>query len=113
MDDHETRKRTARFSRSIRAAWLNLLSVAEHTIDALSARALVVRREIDLFAGLALSTIGLLHFQTGKYCDGNTADYLSCTRPTAFYYYPVLSILLVVIGAFLLALWFLAHRREA
>ncbi len=70
-----------------------------------------VVREFDLFLGNALLLIGLLSFESDKYCDGNTADYLSCTRPSTYYYFDWLDILLIIIGSTLIIAWFLKQRR--
>jgi hypothetical protein len=47
-----------------------------------------------------------LNLQSGKYCDGNAADYLACTRPTTYYYYNGFEIFLIIAGIFLILLWF-------
>lgn len=70
----------------------------------------VVVREFDLFLGNALVVMGLLSFDSDKYCDGNTAEYLSCTRPSTYYYFDYLDIFLVVLGATLVIAWFLKRR---
>ena len=70
-----------------------------------------VVREFDLFLGNALLFIGLLSFESDKYCDGNTADYLSCTRPSTYYYFDALDIVLIVLGSTLVIAWFLKQRR--
>ena len=66
----------------------------------------VIRKEADLFFGTAITIVGMLGFSAGRYCDGNTAEYLSCTRPSSFYYFDALHITLVIIGVFYIALWF-------
>ncbi len=71
----------------------------------------VIFKEKDVFFGAALAIIGVMHFRTGKYCDGNTADYLSCTRPVAYYYYGALEIFLVLIGVCFILLWILKRGR--
>jgi hypothetical protein len=70
-----------------------------------------VVREFDLFLGNALLLIGLLSFESDKFCDGNTADYLSCTRPSTYYYFDYLDIFLIVVGSTLVIAWFLKQRR--
>lgn len=65
-----------------------------------------ILREPALFLGIALVLIGLLSFEVGRYCDGNTAQYLSCTRSAAYYYYDALDRTLVVLGAFFIIGWF-------
>lgn len=72
----------------------------------------IIRREASLFAGLALFLVGVFGFHAGRYCDGNTADYLSCTRPAVYYYYGAFDLLLIVLGAFLITLWILKPRRK-
>lgn len=63
-------------------------------------------REPALFLGAGLLLVGLMSFEVGRYCDGNTAQYLSCTRSAAYYYYDALDRTLVVLGAILLLGWF-------
>ena len=72
----------------------------------------VFKREARIFIGSALFIVGLLGFDSGKYCDGNTADYLSCTRPSTYYYYDNLDVVLVVIGIFLIIMWFITPRGK-
>lgn len=74
-------------------------------------RANVIVRESDLFLGVALFLIGLLGFESGRYCDGNSADYLSCTRPATYYFYDAPHMMLIVLGVFLILVWFLRARR--
>ncbi len=72
----------------------------------------IVRREARLFLGSALALSGLLHLQHGKYCDGNAADYLSCTRPATYYYYGAFEIILAVVGISLILVWFLRRSHK-
>jgi hypothetical protein len=96
----------------------SLISIAKHAFvggfESLwesAARDLnIVRREGNLFVGAILATIGIFHFRSGKYCDGNSVDYLSCTRPSAFHYYGGLEIFLIVAGVFFILLWFLKKK---
>lgn len=70
----------------------------------------VISREADLFVGSLFLTVGLLGFNSSKFCDGNTADYLSCTRPSTFYYYSAFDMVLVVLGVSFVLFWF--FKRE-
>ncbi len=63
-------------------------------------------REPALFLGAILLILGLMSFEVGRYCDGNTAQYLSCTRSAAYYYYDTLDRTIAVIGAFFLLGWY-------
>lgn len=67
----------------------------------------LVRENAGLFFGIAFFLVGILDFSNGKYCDGNPADYYSCTNPSAYSYYSPLAIAFVIIGAFCIALWLL------
>jgi len=67
----------------------------------------IIREQSHLFLGALLLLLGLLDFHSGKYCDGNTADYLSCTRPVTYYYYTWLEIILIILGVMLILLWFM------
>jgi hypothetical protein len=85
-------------------------------LDALAQRGGMYLRtmlfEFELFLGTALALIGVLGFESGKYCDGNTADYLSCTHPTTYYYFNVVDIALVVLGACLVLVWVLNRTQR-
>ena len=72
----------------------------------------VLRREAELFLGVGLVIVGLMNFENGKNCDGNTTDYLSCTRPSTFYYFSWWEILLVLLGAFLIAFWLFGRSEK-
>lgn len=65
-----------------------------------------------LFGGLLFLTVGLLSFQSDKYCDGNSSSYYACTRPATYYYYPGWATLLIVFGLFLIVLWFLRNKQS-
>lgn len=67
--------------------------------------------EFELFFGSVLLAAGLLGFESDKYCDGNTADYLSCTRPSTFYFYDAIDITLVVLGVFFIFFWILGRKK--
>lgn len=71
----------------------------------------VLRRESQLFLGASLFVIGFFGFESGKYCDGNTSEYLSCTRPSTYYYYDTLHIILIIVGVSLIMLWYLRRTR--
>lgn len=88
------------------------LGVFDTFLDSVADAISIVMREFTLFLGTALVLIGLLGFSSDKFCDGNTADYLSCTRPNAYYYYDWFHITLVVIGVFFVMIWFLRRRNE-
>lgn len=113
-ESHE-RPQTAgrRTRRMLRISWLIIERLFDIALDAIGEYLSIIRREAELFLGVALTLAALLDFQNGKNCDGNTADYLSCTRPSTFYYYSWWQIALVVIGVFLLMIWFLRLRRHA
>ncbi len=72
----------------------------------------VIFRNSRIFIGIALVVIGVLSFGSGKYCDGNTSSYYACTRPSTYYYYSWWAITLVVLGSFLIVLWFLYKKKR-
>jgi hypothetical protein len=78
--------------------------------DALHDDLIDVLRNGKLFLGMLLAGIGLLSFSSDRYCDGNTSSYYACTRPSTYYYYPWWAIALVIIGSFLIVLWFLRRK---
>jgi hypothetical protein len=71
----------------------------------------IMAHQFDLFFGTALTIIGVLGFQSDKYCDGNTADYLSCTRPSTYYFYDSIDVALVVLGVFFILFWVIKRSR--
>ncbi len=77
----------------------------------IGARVNLVVKEVDLFLGVALFIVGLLGFESGRYCDGNSADYLSCTRPATYYFYDAPHTILIILGIFLIMMWVLRDRR--
>ena len=101
-----------RVRRVFRFLWALIEHLFDALVDALGVYARIMRREAALFFGVGLALVGFLNFQNGKNCDGNTSDYLSCTRPSTFYYYSWVEITIIVIGVFLLMLWFFRlHER--
>jgi len=72
--------------------------------------AIVIFKHNRLFLGLVLLIIGILSFESGKYCDGNSSNFYSCTRPSTYYYYPWWTIVFIVIGSFFIVLWFLRRK---
>jgi len=89
-----------------------ILYFCDLLIDAFIEHVKIIKRNFGLFLGMALFMIGLFGFESGKYCDGNSADYLSCTRPSTFYFYDPLHIAFLVAGAVLVAVWFLRRRSN-
>jgi hypothetical protein len=71
-----------------------------------------IARDASLFIGVALTVVGLLSFHSDKFCDGNTADYLSCTRPSTYYFYSPVEIGIVVVGIFLIMIWMRNTKRH-
>lgn len=69
-------------------------------------------KESRLFIGIAFFLYGILNFQSARYCDGNTADYYTCTRPSTYYYYDTITILLVIVGIFFIVAWLLSNKRR-
>lgn len=65
-----------------------------------------------LFLGIILILSGFLRFSSGRYCDGSVADHYSCTRPSTYYYFGELSIILIIVGAILIVLWWLSRQED-
>jgi hypothetical protein len=87
------------------------LALFDRAIDAGEVNLMIIRRESDLFLGTLLTILGTLNFHSGRYCDGNTADYLSCTRPVTYYYFTWFETGLIIVGIFFIMLWFLKRQR--
>ncbi len=102
----------SRFSRIRRSVWGYLVELFERFLDAAERDIKIMRHESDAFLGAFLFLIGFLNFHSGRYCDGNTADYLSCTRPVTYYYYTWLEVVCIVLGVFFIMLWFMKRERR-
>ncbi len=112
MPEHKAPSILERLKRYARIAWLTLFYSFEMVVENFGASWAIVRREGELFFGTAVTIIGMLGFSSSRYCDGNTAEYLSCTRPSAFYYYDMGHIALVVLGVFYILIWFQKGLRK-
>ncbi len=71
----------------------------------------VVARDARIFIGLGLVLTGLLSVASDRYCDGNASSHYTCTRPSTYYFYPWWAILLVIVGSFLIVLWYLRRKK--
>lgn len=113
MDDigyqHAPQGKVARFRHS---SWRWMGETFDKVVDALEYDWAIIRRELDIFLGALLFLIGVLDFHSGKYCDGNTADYLSCTRPVTYYYYTWLEMILIIVGVTFILLWFMKRGQR-
>jgi hypothetical protein len=97
--------------RVARIIWVSVFKSLDKIMDSAEENAVIIKREVNLFLGAAFAIFGAFNFQSNKYCDGNAADYLSCTRPVTYYYYGVFEIALIILGAFLIMLWFLKRKH--
>lgn len=112
MDTEYQPARPGRVARIRRNLWQVTLSMGDSFLDWLEVRLKIAIQEKDLFLGTLFFILGFLNFHSGKYCDGNTADYLSCTRPVTYYYYTWLELGLIILGVFLILVWFLQRDRR-
>ena len=80
-------------------------------VDAIADKMRIMWSEFELFLGSSLILLGLLSFNADKFCDGNTADYLSCTRPSAYYYFSGLDKGLIILGVILVLVWYRRSRK--
>ena len=113
MEDSESGSMAApegKFKVTARRWWIATFRVLNRVTDIVEADWAIIKREGDLFGGAFIFLLGLLNMQSGKYCDGNAADYLACTRPTTYYYYNGFEIFLIIVGIFLILLWFQKRR---
>ena len=100
-----------RVKRVFRVTLIVIWWAFDKMMDGVEGNWAIIRRESDLFLGALFTILGVFGFHSGKYCDGNTADYLSCTRPTTFYYYGWVEIICIVIGVFCILLWFQKRHK--
>lgn len=112
--EHSPEERTER--KGIRAkahtVWISIEFLSVQLVEAIERDIAIIRHEADLFVGTLFLLLGGLNWSTGKYCDGNTADYLSCTRPDAYYYYSAFAVALIVLGVFLILIWAVKKRTN-
>lgn len=101
-----------RFAHAIWMVSLFFQYLYDTLLEAVASDWKVFKREARIFVGTAFVILGVFGFESGKYCDGNTADYLSCTRPSTYYYFDNLDILLIVLGSFLIIVWFITPRGK-
>ena len=98
--------------RTARLLWLLTLYGVDRLIDAVGEYVGIIRGAPELFAGTTLLLLGILNFESARYCDGNTADHLSCTRPATYYYFDWLDIALILLGVFFLMFWYLKEQEK-
>ena len=96
----------------LHTVWISIEFLSVQFADAVERDFAIMRRESSLFLGLTLLLLGILNWSVGKYCDGNTGDYLSCTRPEAYYYYGAFQTGLIILGALLIAVWFMKNHSH-
>jgi len=112
MDEHIVVKgKRKRPARALRWLLLVVAAVAMVFRDKVQKDVALIMAHSRLFVGIAMFSIGILMFQSDKYCDGNPSVYAACTRPSTYYYYPWWAIILVVLGSFLVVLWFLRKNK--
>lgn len=87
------------------------MRMADALFDSVMGSLRTIAHDAELFIGVALTLIGVLSFESDKFCDGNTAEYLSCTRPSTYYFYSPFDIAIVVVGVFLILIWIRRARR--
>ena len=95
-----------------RHAWLVCYRSLDHMMDIAEEDWHIIRREASLFFGAILVIWGVMNIQSNKFCDGNGADYLSCTQPTTYYYYGAIETAAVLIGTLFVLVWFFKHKQK-
>jgi hypothetical protein len=98
---------------TLKMVWLVLQYFFNRAVDALAKDILIIQREADLFLGSALLAVGLLGFESSRYCDGNVNDHISCTRPATYYYFNTWDIALIVLGVFFVLVWYFKSQERA
>ncbi len=113
--EEELKERKGVWARIVHAGkfvWLLLQYLFDRLLDALARDVVIIQREADLFLGSALGLVGLLGFESARYCDGNLNDYISCTRPATYYYFDTFDIVLIVLGIFFVLVWYFKHKEH-
>jgi hypothetical protein len=95
-----------------RSTWNTILKYGDQLLDKFEYDWSIIKYHNDLFFGVLLFLLGLLNFHSGRYCDGNTADYLSCTRPVTYYYYTWFDMILIILGITFILLWFMKREHK-
>ena len=96
-----------------RTVWASIEYLSYMAAKSVGETLSIMRKEAGLFTGTTVLLLGLLNWSSNKYCDGNTADYLSCTRPNTYYYYGGFEIALIIAGVLLILVWYVKNRRRA
>ena len=105
MDTDE--KHTPRKRSYIAAAFYSLVYFVLLVKDGIVQDVSYMWHNARVFLGSGLVLIGLLNISADRFCDGSTNTHIACTRPTTYYYYSEVAIISIVIGSFLILLWFL------
>ena len=105
-------QRPTGFKKVLWVSWLFVVYVFDRLIDGVAENARVIEKEFQVVLGTLLLTIGFLGFESDKYCDGNTADYLSCTRPSTYYFFDTIDITFIAVGVLLILTWYLKSRDK-
>jgi len=112
MNEQEVKNKRKRRGPRVVRLFLRLVAAgALFFRDKIQADFVTIIAQSRLFIGIAMLGVGILAFQSDKYCDGNPSTYAACTRPSTYYYYPWWAIALVVLGSFSVVLWFLRKRN--
>lgn len=99
--------------RFVHLVWLLMQYGFDRGVEALARDVFIIQREADIFLGSVLLVVGLLGFESGRYCDGNVGDYISCTRPATYYYFDTLDVVLICLGAFFILVWYFKSQERA
>lgn len=63
-----------------------------------------------LFVGVALVFVGLLSFSSDRYCANTSSSHFACAEPSVYYFYSGWMIASVIVGSFLVLLWWLRQK---
>ena len=109
--DHAPPQKRGRIQHTWKFLSLFTMYIFERLADLSVEYTRIIAREKEIFLGSALLLLGLFNFNSSRYCDGNSADYLSCTRPATYYYFDAIDIVCIILGVFFVLVWFLKRRQ--
>ncbi|XOA43045.1 MAG: hypothetical protein ACKKMO_01055 [Candidatus Nealsonbacteria bacterium] len=72
----------------------------------------IIKLNFLLLLGMALFTYNLFNFNSSKHCESGMLPSLGCVDPVTYYYYRKSTLILLSIGAVLIAIGLLQRKKR-